>query len=48
MTHEIKHPMGEDCFYYRSERNNVAVLFGTPKVQSFIFTEVSLGVTVVC
>ena len=31
----------EDCFYYCSERNNVAVLFGTLKVQSFILTEVS-------
>ena len=26
----------EDCFYYCSERNNVVVLFGTLKVQSFI------------
>ena len=31
----------EDCFYYRLERNNVVVLFGTLKVQSFILTEVS-------
>jgi len=31
----------EDCFYYCSERNNVVLLFGTPKVQSFILTEVS-------
>jgi len=31
----------EDCFYYCSERNNVVVLFGTLKVQSFILTEVS-------
>ena len=32
---------GEDCFYYCSERNNVVVLFGTLKVQSFMLTEVS-------
>jgi len=31
----------EDCFYYCLERNNVVVLFGTLKVQSFILTEVS-------
>ena len=31
----------KDCFYYCSERNNVVVLFGTLKVQSFILTEVS-------
>ena len=31
----------EVCFYYCSERNNVVVLFGTLKVQSFILTEVS-------
>jgi len=31
----------EDCFYYCSERDNVNVLFGTLKVQFFIFTEVS-------
>ena len=31
----------EDCFYYCSERNNVVVLSGTLKVQSFILTEVS-------
>jgi len=31
----------EDCFYYCSERNNVVVLFGTLKVQSFILTEAS-------
>ena len=30
-----------DCFCYCSERNNVEVLFGTLKVQSFILTEVS-------
>jgi len=30
----------EDCFFYCSERNNVVVLFGTLKVQSFILTEV--------
>jgi len=30
----------EDCFYYCSERNNVIVLFGTLKVQSFMLTEV--------
>ena len=30
----------EVCFYYCSERNNVVVLFGTLKVQSFILTEV--------
>ena len=34
-------PRSEDCFYYCSERNNVVVLFGTLKVQSFILTEVS-------
>jgi len=33
--------LNEDCFYYCSERNNVEVLFGTLKVQSFILTEVS-------
>ena len=33
--------VSEDCFYYCSERNNVVVLFGTLKVQSFILTEVS-------
>ena len=33
--------MSEDCFDYCSERNNVVVLFGTLKVQSFILTEVS-------
>ena len=31
----------EDYFYYCSERNNVVVLFGTLKVQSFILPEVS-------
>ena len=31
----------EDCFCYCSTRNNVVVLFGTLKVQSFILTEVS-------
>jgi len=31
----------EDFFDDCSERNNVVVLFGTLKVQSFIFTEVS-------
>ena len=30
----------EDCFYYCSQRNNVVVLFGTLKVQSFMLTEV--------
>jgi len=30
----------EDCFYNCSWRNNVAVLFGTLKVQSFMLTEV--------
>ena len=35
------HMYSEDCFYYCSERNNVVVLFGTLKVQSFILTEVS-------
>ena len=30
----------EDCFYYCSWRNNVIVLFGTLKVQSFMLTEV--------
>ena len=34
-------PWSEDCFYYCSERNNVVVLFGTLKVQSFLLTEVS-------
>jgi len=33
--------LSEDCFYYCSERNNAAFLFGTLKVQSFILTEVS-------
>ena len=33
--------MNEDCFYYCLERNNVVVLFGTHKVQSFILTKVS-------
>ena len=33
--------MSKDCFYYYSYRNNVVVLFGTLKVQSFILTEVS-------
>jgi len=33
--------LSEDCFYYCSEINNVVVLFGTFKVQSFILTEVS-------
>jgi len=33
--------LSEDCFYYCLERNNVLVLFGTLKVQSFILTEVS-------
>jgi len=33
--------MNEDCFYYCSERNNIVVLFGTLKVQSFILIEVS-------
>ena len=37
----IKYKWSEDCFYYCSERNNVVVLFGTLKVQSFILTEVS-------
>jgi len=31
----------EDCFYNCSERNNVVVLLGTLKVQSFILTKVS-------
>ena len=30
----------ENCFYYCSKRNNVVVLFGTLKVQSFMLTEV--------
>ena len=30
----------EDCFYYCLERNNVVVLFGTLKVQSFMLNEV--------
>ena len=30
----------EGCFYYYSKRNNVVVLFGTLKVQSFMLTEV--------
>ena len=33
--------MNQDCFYYCFQRNNVVVLFGTLKVQSFILTEVS-------
>jgi len=33
--------LSEDCFYYCSERNNVEVLFGTLKVQSFVLTKVS-------
>ena len=38
---ETKHSRwSEDCFYYCLERNNVVVLFGTLKVQSFILTEV--------
>jgi len=32
--------MNGDCFYYCSQRNNVVVLFGTLKVQSFTLTEV--------
>jgi len=32
--------ISEDCFYYCSERNDVEVLFGTLKVQSFVLTEV--------
>ena len=39
--HRIIFTWREDCFYYCSERNNVVVLFGTLKVQSFILTEVS-------
>jgi len=35
------HSRSENYFYYYSERNNVVVLFGTLKVQSFIVTEVS-------
>jgi len=31
----------DDCSYYCSVRNNVVVLFGTLKVQSFTLTEVS-------
>ena len=31
----------KDCFYYYLERNDVVVLFGTLKVQSFVLTEVS-------
>jgi len=31
---------GEGCFYYCSQRNNVVVLFGILKVQSFILIEV--------
>jgi len=37
----VPHSVSEDCFYSYSERNNVVVLFGTLKVQSFILTEVS-------
>jgi len=33
--------MDEDCCYYYSSTNNVVVLFGTLKVQSIFFTEVS-------
>jgi len=31
----------EDCFYDCLKRNNVEVVFGTLKMQSFILTEVS-------
>ena len=37
----VKIALSEDCFYHCLERNNVVVLFGTLKVQSFILTEVS-------
>ena len=40
-TFEDRIKWSEDSFYYCSERNNVVVLFGTLKVQSFILTEVS-------
>ena len=39
--HAVTSKRSEDCFYYCSERNNVVILFGTLKVQSFILTEVS-------
>jgi len=39
--HAYVYVWSEDCFYYCSERNNVVVLFGILKVQSFILTEVS-------
>ena len=31
--------LNQDCFYYCSCRNDVVVLFGTLKVQSFMLTE---------
>jgi len=37
----VRECLNEDCFYYYSKRNDVIVLFGTYKVQSFILTEVS-------
>ena len=40
LVQNSKPPPSEDCFYYCSERNNVVVLFGTLKVQSFMLTEV--------
>jgi len=40
-SHDHNGSWPEDCFYYYLERNNVVVLFGTLKVQSFILTEVS-------
>ena len=41
LRHEFLFEVSEDCFYYCLERNNVVVLFGTLKVQSFLLTEVS-------
>jgi len=41
VTKTFESKWSEDCFYYCSERNNVVVLFGTLKVQSFILTELS-------
>jgi len=41
ISNDLSWAWSEDCFYYCSERNNVVVLFGTLKVQSFLLTEVS-------
>ena len=39
-THLCMCVWSEDCFDYYSYRNDVVVLFGTLKVQSFMLTEV--------